>query len=321
MMQYYLAPLEGVSGPIYRQTLQAFFPFPDRYYTPFLSPTQDHIITSKQWAEIDPAQAKKYPLIPQFLTNNAENFIWAAKELEQIGYREVNLNLGCPSGTVVKKKKGSGLLGQTDLLASMLDEIYAKCPIAVSVKTRVGLKSEEEFVQLVSLFNQYPICELIVHPRLSKELYRGDVHMELFQYAVDNCKAPLCYNGNLFTPEDYQALLRDNPNLNAVMLGRGAIANPGLIGYLKTGCWIDANRFKQFHDSLYHQYRAAMPGLRPTLFKMRELWCYWACLFEDSAKGMKQIRKADTFERYEASVEALFDSCGFIENGSYFANS
>lgn len=317
-MKYYLAPMEGVTGPIYRRTVHEFFGPYDRYYTPFLSPTGDRRMTAKQWNEIDPAHLSVAELVPQLLTNSAENFLWAAQVLADSGYREVNLNLGCPSGTVVKKKKGSGLLALPELLTPMLDEIFEKSPIAVSVKTRLGVSEPEEFGPLLELFNRYPICELTIHPRVQKQLYRGDVHMEAFRLAAEVCKVPLCYNGNLFTPEDVHAIAQAFPDVGAVMLGRGAIANPGMIGRLRNGAFASKEQLQAFHDTLYARYRAAMPGVRPTIFKMRELWSYMAFMFEDYKKPLKHIRKADTFEDYERAVSDLFRTCPYLPDGAYF---
>lgn len=316
-MQYYFAPMEGVTGPIYRSTFHRCFTPLDRYYTPFLSPTQDRRLTARQWSEIDPERSQGLHIVPQLLTNNAELFVWAAKELAAVGYREVNLNLGCPSGTVVKKKKGSGLLGQREILEPMLDEIYSHSPIAVSIKTRIGLKEEEEFDALLELYNRYPISELIIHPRIQKDLYRGEVRMAAFQKAAAQAKMPLCYNGDIFTPEDAQRINCDFPRVNAMMLGRGIVANPGLVGYLKTGQWATLSQVQEFHDSLYAQYRDAMPGLKPTLFKLREVWCYLACMFDHPEKALKAIRKAGSFQEYETAAKTLFATCPFVPDGIY----
>ena len=316
-MQYYFAPMEGVTGPIYRSTFHRCFTPLDRYYTPFLSPTQDRRLTARQWSEIDPERNAGLNLVPQLLTNHAELFVWAAKELAAIGYKEVNLNLGCPSGTVVKKKKGSGLLGQLEILEPMLDEIYTNSPIAVSIKTRIGLHEEDEFDALLELYNRYPISELIIHPRIQKDMYRGDVRMSAFQKAAAEAKMPLCYNGDIFVPEDAVKIAKDFPGVKSMMLGRGIVANPGLVGYIKTGQWATASQVQEFHDSLYTQYRDEMPGLKPTLFKMRELWCYLACMFESPEKPLKAIRKAGSFAEYEAAVKILFANCPFVPDGIY----
>ena len=316
-MKYYLAPMEGVTDSIYRSVhSRIFVPF-DRYYTPFLSPTRDQRITARQLRELDPARNAGLDVVPQLLVNDPELFLWAAEVFRDMGYREVNLNLGCPSGTVVKKKKGSGLLGQRALLERLLDGIFEKSPLPVSIKTRLGLQAEAEFGPILELFNRYPICELIVHPRVQKDQYRGEVRMEAFQAALSRSRAPVCCNGNLFAPADVQAVKRVCPELCSVMLGRGAVANPGLAGYLKTGQWANAEQMRALHDALYAEYGRVMPGFKPTVFRMREFWAFWACMFASPEKPLKRIRKAASFADYESGVRALFGQCEFLPDGAY----
>ncbi len=312
-----LAPMEGVTDAVYRQIFHRMFTPFDRCYTPFLTPTAERLITARQRRELDPARNAGLDVVPQLLTNDPDLFLWAAEVLTDLGYREVNLNLGCPSGTVVKKHKGSGLLAEPARLDRLLDGIFSQARIAVSVKTRVGLRSEDEFPALLDIFNRYPICELIVHPRVQTDQYRGPIRMESFALAMRESRAPVCYNGDLFAPEDVMALQARFPALRAVMLGRGAVANPGLIGFLKHGTWATKEQLREFHDALYSEYRVVMPGFKPTVFRMREYWAFWACLFEGPEKLLKQIRKATCFEDYDKAVQVLFDECPFVPDGVY----
>ena len=314
---YSLAPMEGVTDSVYRQICHRMFAPFDRYYTPFLTPTRDRLITARQRRELDPERNAGLDTVPQLLTNDPELFLWAAEILADLGCREVNLNLGCPSGTVVKKKRGSGLLGDPALLDRLLDGIFSRAKIAVSVKTRLGLRSEQEFPALLDIFNRYPICELTVHPRVQTDQYRGPVRMDAFALAMRESIAPVCYNGDLFCPEDVDGLLSRFPELHAVMLGRGAVANPGLIGQLRGGGWITKDQLRAFHDALYAEYQVVMPGFKPTVFRMREYWSFWACLFEGPEKHLKRIRKASRFEEYEQAVGGLFADCEFIPDGIY----
>ncbi len=317
MMRYELAPLEGVTGTIFRRTFhECFTPF-DRCYTPFLTPTQDRLITARMWSEIDPVQNEGMHLVPQLLCNQAELFLWAAEELQKLGYGEINLNLGCPSGTVVKKKKGSGLLGEVEWLEQMLDEIFSRCPISVSLKTRVGLKSEEELSRLLEIYNRYPIASLIVHPRIQADQYKGAIRWNAFAKVMQNALAPVCYNGDLFRPEDVEKMQSTYPQLPAVMLGRGGIANPGLIGYLKTGKWAELSQVQQFHALLLSRYQAAMPGRTPTLFKMQEVWTFLACMFDCPEKALKRLRHARTIPEFDEAANHIFHTCPYLPDASY----
>ena len=199
-MQYYFAPLEGVTGSEFRRAHHRWFPGVDAYYMPFLSPTQDHVFTQRELRNVLPEHNQGFRAVPQLLTKNADDFLWCAGELAAMGYDEVNLNLGCPSGTVVAKGKGAGLLGAPEALDQMLDRIFSGSPVAVSLKTRLGLEEPEEFARLLEIFGRYPVSLLIVHPRVRKDFYRHPVRMEYFEQAVDTYSGPLCFNGGLVTP-------------------------------------------------------------------------------------------------------------------------
>ena len=307
-MKYYLAPLEGITTRAYRQLSRKFFGCFDRYYTPFLTPTHEHLLTNRQRQELEPVEPG---LVPQLLTNVPEDFIWMAGELKAMGYGEVNLNLGCPSGTVVKKHKGSGLLMDLDRLKALLDPIFAASPLPVSIKTRIGIEDPEEFAPLLALFNEYPICELTVHPRLQKQQYGGEPHMDCFAYAQKYSKNPLCYNGDLFSPEDVAQ------QEGRVMLGRGAIANPGMIRYLKQGKWASLEEFRAFHDEIYAHCKETMSGFRPVVFKMREFWCYWQYLFDAPERHLKKIRKAASFAEYGLALDGLFLESRYRPDGAF----
>ena len=184
-MQYYFAPLEGVTGSEFRRAHHRWFPGVDAYYMPFLSPTQDHVFTQRELRNVLPEHNQGFRAVPQLLTKNADDFLWCAGELAAMGYDEVNLNLGCPSGTVVAKGKGAGLLGAPEALDRMLDRIFSGSPVAVSLKTRLGLEEPEEFARLLEIFGRYPVSLLIIHPRVRKDFYRHPVLMECFEQAVD----------------------------------------------------------------------------------------------------------------------------------------
>ena len=316
-LKYCLAPMEGVTDSIYRKIYARMFSPFDRYYMPFLTPTHEHLITARQQRELDPERNAGLDAVPQLLTNDPALFLWAADVLADMGYHEVNLNLGCPSGTVVRKKKGSGLLGDPAMLDRLLDGIFSRINTAVSVKTRVGLRCEDEFPAILEIFNRYPICELIVHPRVQADQYRGAVRTDAFELAMRESRAPVCYNGDLYCPEDVDALRTRFPALQSVMLGRGAVANPGLIGRMRGGEWITKDALRAFHDTLYAECRAVMPGFKPTVFRMREYWSFWEHMFDAPARQLKRIRKATCFADYEQAVQSLFEQCHFFPDGAY----
>ena len=198
-MRYYFAPLEGLTDSIYRRLHHKYFPGLDRYYMPFLSPTIHRTLTHREDRELPLADSVPFTAIPQVLTKVPEDFLWAAQVCADRGYEEVNLNVGCPSGTVVAKGKGSGMLRSPEALDRFFDAVFSASPLPISVKTRLGVESAEEFPALLEVFNRYPIKELTVHPRVRKEFYGGSVHRDWFDYAYENSRNPLCYNGDILT--------------------------------------------------------------------------------------------------------------------------
>lgn len=315
-MRYYLAPMEGVTGYIYRNAYQKFFHNVDCYYTPFLAPNQHGGFTSREHNDILPAHNTGMRVVPQILTNRAEHFIHTAQELEQLGYNEVNLNLGCPAATVVSKKKGAGFLEEPDQLEHFLEKIYGGLSIDISIKTRIGVKQPAEFANLLDLYNRFPVKELIIHPRVQKDMYHNQPNWEAFAQAMRESKHKLCYNGDLFTVGDFKAFCAAFPTVEAVMLGRGILHNPGLLDEIQQQKCLDKQLLRQFHDEILQGYQQAFSGDKPVLFKMKELWSYMLPLLEHSADYAKKLRKIEKIRQYQIWVEQLFQedlkSCGSV---------
>ncbi len=304
-MLFYLAPMEGITGYIYRRAQHACFPAFDKYFTPFISPKQDKTLNAKERRDILPENNPGMVLVPQILTSRAEDFLRTAQELEEYGYREVNLNLGCPSPTVVTKGKGAGALADTDRLNRLLDGIFGKSRLEISIKTRLGMYEEEEWEELLELYCQYPIKELIVHARVREDYYTGTPRLEAFSRGLDRMGDRCVYNGDIFNEQDMERLKRRFPALSAVMLGRGALADPGLLGRLKGGEEISIQRLQEFLSMLVRDYRSIYSGERDVLFRMKELWAYLAWNFPGAEKQLKAIRKAQRLTDYEEAVRRL----------------
>ena len=300
-MRYYFAPMEGLTDSIYRRLHHKYFPGLDRYYTPFFSPTMHQHLTPREERELPFADTLGFDLVPQILTKVSEDFLWMAGICKDRGYKEVNLNFGCPSGTVTAKGKGAGMLSDTDALQSFLDRIYAAAPLPVSVKTRIGVNDPEEFPKLLEIFNQYPICELTIHPRVRKQFYNGDVDMRSFSYAVQNSKNPLCYNGNLCSLEDVDVFSKTYPQIGSVMVGRALIADPGML----TG-GTSAAVLEQFCDELLAEYTVVFGGARNAMFRLKENWSYWLTRFEGSEKLAKRLRKTTELAEYRNITAEIF---------------
>lgn len=305
-MKYYLAPLEGITTYIYRNAYHNCFRPMDKYFTPFIVPHTKKGMNHRELNDILPEHNEELYLVPQLLTNNAEDFIRAARNLQTYGYQEINLNLGCPSGTVVSKNKGAGFLAQPEALNRFLDEIFNGLDMKISIKTRIGKDSPEEFEQLLSIFNQYPLAELIIHPRIRQDFYKNKPNLPVFAEALRNSKAPVVYNGDIFMSSDYKKLIAAFPEISTVMLGRGIIGNPGLKAQIETGKFLEKQTLRRFHDEILDGYQQRNLGERNVLFKMKELWFYMIHLFSNNTAYAKRIKKSERLADYMHTVNAIF---------------
>ena len=302
MINIDFAPLEGLTDSIYRRQHHAHFGGVDRYFMPFLSPTMHKILTHKEDRELPMAGSVDFTAVPQILTKISEDFLWAAQVCHDRGYEEVNLNIGCPSGTVFSKGKGSGMLADTAHLDAFLDEIFQKSPLPVSIKTRIGIAEEAEFPRLVEIFNQYPIKELTVHPRTRKDFYKAPIHMDSFRYAYEHCRAPLCYNGDICGIEDIEAIEKQFPKLAHVMIGRALVGDPGML--TKDGT--TAAQLERFHQALTEEYIAVFGSERNAMFRLKENWHHLICRFEGGEKLYKRLRKTTDIQEFRSITTEIF---------------
>ncbi len=349
-MNFYFAPMEGVTGYCFRTAYDAAFPGLDRFYTPFLSANDTFQFTHREERDVAPEHNPGMRVVPQIITNNAEMFVWAIKKMAELGYTEVNLNAGCPSGTVVAKGKGAGLLRDPDRLDDFLENTFAllekegicydtatapdipifssdmasetvhhdttnvKMHVCISIKTRIGGWEPDEAGELIRIYNRYPLKDLIVHPRVQKQVYRGDVHLDVFQKFVEECRHHLVYNGDIVTVSDYERITKMFPSIDSIMIGRGLLTNPALVREIKDGAPATLDELKAFHEQLLENYQTEMQNERNTLFKMKEYWNWLSQSFEDGERYMKEIRKADTIVRYRSAVRNLMASCRLKEH-------
>lgn len=305
-MRFYFAPMEGVAGYIYRNAYHTYFHHIDKYFAPFIVTSPNGIRRMKEFKDILPENNEGIRLIPQLLSNHAEDFIQAAKEIEALGYDEINLNVGCPSGTVTSKGRGAGLLLKPEELDRFLDRIYRLCEMKISIKTRIGFHEPEEFEKILDIYNHYPVHELIIHPRTREDYYKNSVNMEMFQYAVQNCRHSLCYNGDIFLRSDYEKVRQRFPETECVMLGRGILRNPSVVENIteETDC-PDWSRIFEFHDRLYQDYKRILSGDKHILFKMKEVWLHMSYSLKQPEKFIKKIKKVKNLYEYDSVVNGL----------------
>lgn len=311
-----MAPLEEVTGYVFRNAYHAYFyPF-DKYFAPFVAAKEQkgRLFNYKERNDILPENNRGIMLIPQILTNNSEAFIRTARGMREYGYEEINLNLGCPSKTVVNGGRGSGFLQDREGLRKFLDEIFEQLDMKISIKTRLGRYDPEEIGPLMEIFNGYPLEELIIHPRIQKDFYKYTPRMECYRTAYETSRHSLCYNGDLFSTADFQKLCHDFPLTEKVMLGRGVLQNPWLIGMLRSTdpassenlAPADKELLRAFCEDLCAGYARVISGDKNVLFKLKALWIYLGTSFTNPQKYLKKIKKANRLAEYEEAVDSLF---------------
>lgn len=300
-MQIYFAPLEGVTGYVFRNAYEKYYGGIDKYFTPFISPHTKKLMDTREKRDVFPENNKGLYIVPQVLTNKAEELVDICKILkEEYGYEEVNLNLGCPSKTVTTKGKGSGFLQTPDKMEEFFDRFFKVAEVKLSIKTRIGYWEVEEAERLFRLYERFPFEEVIIHPRLGTEMYSGTPHYDVFEDYLLKSKHSLCYNGDISNPEELNHLDVKWENCDKYMLGRGLIARPGMLKSRE-----DKETFLAFHNEIVDGYDAYMSGDKNTLFKMKELWTWWAVLFPGQEKTLKQIKKTTSLMEYKQLVKLL----------------
>lgn len=319
-MKFYLAPMEGITGHIYRNSYEKYFHNIDKYFTPFIVPNQSVSLKTKELKDLLPQNNKGLNIVPQILTNDADGFILTANKLKQLGYEEINLNLGCPAGTVVSKKRGSGFLAYPEELDKFLDEIYKIDNMKISIKTRLGKERADEFYKLIEIYNKYPLEELIIHPRTREDFYGNTPNLEVFKDALKLSKHSICYNGDIFTLNSYNKIINEFPEVNKVMLGRGILANPGLIGEIKNNEFANKEIIKMFYDEIFENYTILLNEDKNAMYRMKELWGYMSHIFTNNKKYYKKIKKAQKAIDYKNAVNSLFIEQDIIKGAGLFNN-
>lgn len=306
-MKFYLAPMEGITVFVYRNAYASLFGEMDKYFTPFIMPNQKRIFRTRELRDVLPEHNEGLYVVPQILTRKAEEFQKTAEKLKEMGYQEVNLNLGCPSKTVVSKGKGSGFLKDLDELDDFLDQIFERVDLKISVKTRIGMFDPEEFEEILEVYNRYPLHELIIHPRVQEEFYNGHVHMDVFEDAFQKSVNPVCYNGDILLPDDVRNLSEHIPDLEAAMIGRGILRNPALVCQIRGGEKLTKEKLFALHDMVYEGYQQYISGEKNVLFKMKDFWSNPIQMLTNHKKYAKKIRKAQRLSDYEKIIRLLYE--------------
>ena len=323
-MQYYFAPMEGITLFPLRNAHRQCFPGIDKYFSPFLVANQTLHFHQNEIRDILPRNNKDIVLIPQILTNRADQMVWAMEKLSSYGYTEINLNLGCPMPQVAKRGRGAGFLQDPQELDRFFGEVFSGIAgkgLALSVKTRIGLCDESLADELTEVFNRHPIHELIIHPRLMSDRYQGSPRLGVFSEMLKKSVHPVCYNGDIRSPEDLAAISRRFPGVSRVMIGRGLLSAPALVWKIRKAGGFSAGAAAPdpqqtdpgmpctgpaaYHSLIYRAYREMLPDGRQAVAKMKDVWSFWQKGFPGREKELKKIRKSVWPEQYEEAVAAL----------------
>ncbi len=304
-MKLFFAPLEGITTYTYRNTHNEFFGGCNKYFAPFITPSSNERVSIKSLRDIVPDKNKNTPLEVQVMANQSEAFLNFEDKIKELGYTSVNLNFGCPSSTVVKKNRGAGILRDLELLDRFLDDIFKKSSLEISVKTRTGYVNSEDFDEIMNIYNKYPISQLTIHPRCREEYYKGEPNLEIFEKGINIAKMPVCYNGNIFSTDSYKKIIKRFPNINSIMLGRGAISNPALFREIKGGKPLETYELVDFTNALIPRYLEVLGSEVYTLHKLKEIWLYIMWNYPEENKLLKAVKKANCLSDLRSAIECL----------------
>jgi len=307
----YLAPIRGLTDHLFRDCFSTYFSGFDCAIAPFINPQRHSNFGNKHLADILPENNKKMTVIPQILHTHSDDFLFLCERMADLGYTEVNWNLGCPMPMVAGKKRGSGFLPYPDEIISFLDTVVPKMKLQLSIKTRLGYGRIGETAELLPRLDAYPLKEIIIHARLGKQLYKGSTNPDHFNECSSLTRHQLVYNGDIIDIEGFRQLQQKLPYINRWMIGRGTIANPFLPSAIKNCAeetLVDYSLLRTYHDDLYDRYSEKLSGPSHILGRMKQVWQYMIDLFPASKKQLKAINKASSLEKFEKAVDELFIS-------------
>lgn len=304
------SPLQGFTDFRFRNAFQKYFGGIDTFYSPYIKLNGKLIVKGSYERDILPENNNTLEVIPQIITNDVEEFLFVAKYVQQLGYKELNWNLGCPYPMVAKCGMGSGLISNTSQIEHILKRVHNETDIIVSMKMRMGYDNPTEILDVFPILEQYPIKSIAIHARIGKQLYKGGVDLDSFQKCLDASKQKIYYNGDITSVAKFKELQERFPSIDHWMIGRGLIADPFLPSMIKNNTTdYPKNRFEifeAFHDEIYREYDAYLQGPSPIRMKMLGFWEYFSASFSNPQKTYKKIKKAGNSKNYETAVKEIF---------------
>ena len=304
------SPLQGFTDFRFRNAQNKLFGGIDTFYSPYIRLNGKMVIKPSYERDLLPENNLDLEVIPQVITNDADEFLFVAKYVKELGYKELNWNLGCPYPMVTKSGMGSGLIANPDKINNILHKAHSESDIIVSMKMRLGYDNSEEILDVLPILDTYPIKNIAIHARIGKQLYKGGVNLDAFQHCIDNSKHKLYYNGDITSVAKFHEMQERFPSIDHWMIGRGLISDPFLPSMIKNNTSeYPSNKmelFSTFHDTLYAIYSESLSGSTHILLKMYHLWEYFSATFSNPHKVLKKIKKAQSIRNYEAAVAEIF---------------
>ena len=312
-----MAPIRGVTDHVFRNLFAERFGGFDLAVAPFIAGNSSNVVKKKYVKDVWPENNPELPVVPQILSKSGKDFAVLANFLFDLGYDTVNWNLGCPYPMVANKKRGSGMLPHTDMICWFLDSAVPLLGGRMSIKLRLGWQTKEEILRLIPIFNQYPVSELIIHPRTGIQRYDGKPDLEAFEECLEIADLPVVYNGDIRTCDDFRNLFERFNGVDGWMIGRGAVSNPFLPAEIKIGK-VDFEEkvlgLKRFHQTLFERYSEILSGPSHVMNKMKGLWRYFSVHFGECQKELKKIKKANQPDHYLDLVNRFFEERASVED-------
>lgn len=306
----YFAPLQESTDFVFRRAHALHFGGIDKYFSPYLLPQKEGGIKKSHLRDTAPENCTGYPLVPQIMAGKASDFLFLANHLTGLGYEEINWNLGCPYPMVTGRGMGSGLLPHPDRIREILDQSLPKLNCRISVKLRLGMVSPEEILQVIPVLNDFPLCEVVLHPRIAKQLYAGIPDQELFLQICGLIRPPLVYNGDLCTKEDFEDANARFETVSNWMIGRGLLKNPFLALEIKgvqlPGRMEKIEILERFHEEIVGNYAGMLSGQSHLITRMIKFWEYFCFLFPNPHKSFKRVKKSVNRSKYDLAVRENF---------------
>lgn len=305
------SPLQGFTDYKFRNAFNKYFGGIDTFYSPYIKLNGKLEIKKAYERDLLPENNLNLEVIPQIITNDADEFLFVADYVKQLGYKELNWNLGCPYPMVTKRGMGSGLICDFLKIDSILQKVHEQSDILVSMKMRMGYENSEEILNVLPVLEKFPLKNIAIHARIGKQLYKGGVDLDAFQRCIENTNHKLYYNGDITSVEKFKEMQQRFPSIDHWMIGRGLIANPFLPSMIKNNTSkFPINKieiFSQFHETIFQEYEQSLSGATHILLKMTSFWEYFSTLFSNPHKTFKKIKKAKSLKNYHQAVKEILN--------------